>query len=680
MTDLTLQEVFQKNLASGKKEGITFINSSDQTEYLTYKKLYLEATYMLYDLQEKGLKPGDEVIFQFQSVRNFVVTFWACIFGKMIPIPVTFGVSIEVMNKISNVWKKLENPYIISDFDPLKDFLSKYYIETDNETFQEMGKKLIPFEKPSYTDQVLPLPASNSDIVFIQFSSGSTGTPKGVINKQENILYYIDHNTNHLEITSDDRFLGWMPLTHDMGLIFFHILPLITNAPQYLMPPILFLTYPELWIESLAKHQISISGSPNFGYKHALDSIKNANLDGLSYDRLRIMINSAEPVSIPICKSFTASLAAYGFSSDVIKPGYGLAEAVLGVSLCIDTTPSLKELYIDRSNLQVGNEIKFLEPDHINTAGYADLGVFDGTEIKITDEENNTVEDGILGYINLRSTAVTSGYYNDPEMTQKVLSEDGWLNTGDLGFIQDKHLVITGRAKEMILIKGQNYFPNDLDKIIEELPEIKFQQAVSCSMFNAEKHQDDIYVFMMHQGTTEAFSELANKLKKHLKLTIGLSVQKVIKVPRIPKTTSGKIQRFVLRDSYLKGEYDEFISALEVITAKQKSQIRELTQEEIEQEVLKMIGSILNMNDLTSQVNFFDLGITSLQVMQLKGHLESYIAEDLDEVVFFKYTNAKDLSTYIYHELLHHSTVGVAAERTADLSSAKSRMKKLLRR
>lgn len=353
---------------------------------------------------------------------------------------------------------------------------------------------------------------------------------------------------------------------------------------------------------------------------------------------------------------------------------------MLGVSLCIGYTPSLVEHYIDRSNLQVGNEIKFLDPDNINTAGYADLGVFNGTEIKITDEDNNTLEDGVLGYINLRSKAVTSGYYNDPKMTKEILSEDAWLNTGDLGFIREEHLVITGRAKEMILIKGQNYFPNDLDKVIEELPEINFQQAACCSMFNEKKHQDDIYVFIMHEGTTEEFFTLTNKLKKHLKLTIGLTIQKAIKVARIPKTTSGKIQRYVLRENYLKGDYNVFISELEEIIQKKKSQIRELTKEEIEQQVLKMIGSILHANDLTSHANFFDLGVTSLQVMQLKGHLESYIDEDLDEVIFFKHTNAADLSAYIYTELLHHSTVAVATEKATDLSSAKSRMKKLLRR
>lgn len=683
MIDSTLQEIFKKNLASEKQEGITFINGNNKTEFLSYKKLYLEATYMLYDLQQKGMKPGDEVVFQFQSVRNFVVTFWACVFGKMIPVPVTFGVSIEIMNKISKLWKKLNNPYIISDLDPLKDILSKYYVETENDTFKEITDRLIPFEKPSFTDQVLPLPADNSDIVFVQFSSGSTGTPKGVINKQENILYNLYNSSTHLDITSEDKFLGWMPLTHDMGLVFFHLLPMVMNASQYLMSPILFLTYPELWVESLAKYQISISGSPNFGYKYALDSVEKADLSGISYENLRIMLNSAEPVSIPVCKAFTEALSPYGFSSDVIKPGYGLAESVLGVALCIGYTPQLVEYYIDRSNLHVGEKIQFLEPDHINASAYTDLGVYYGTDIKIADENNNTLEDGLLGYINIRSKAVTSGYYNEPEITKKVRSADGFLNTGDIGFIHNEHLVITGRAKEMILIKGQNYFPNDLDKVFEELPEIEFQQAACCSVFNEQKQQDDIYVFVMHEGTAEAFFTLANKIKKHLKLRVGLSIHQTIQVPKIPKTTSGKVQRYVLRENYLKGEYNAIISELEAIKQKQKSQIRELTKEEVEQKVLTTISSILNMDELTSHVNFFDLGITSLQVMQLKGHLESYLDEDLDEVIFFKHTNAKDLSEYIYTELLQDSREVVAAdteERTADLSSAKSRMKNLLRR
>ncbi|WP_103071997.1 non-ribosomal peptide synthetase [Aquimarina sediminis] len=680
MIESTIQEIFQKNLKAKKPGGITFIEGNDKTEYLSYKKLYLEATYMLHDLQEKGLKPGDELVFQFQSSKKFLITFWACVFGKIIPVPVTFGVSIEVVNKISSVWRKLKNPYLITDLPSLKDIIAGFDLEANKDIQKEIIDKLIQFEKPTYSKQASPLPASSSDLVFIQFSSGSTGSPKGVMNKQDNILYNLQNSIKHLNIQSSDKFLGWMPLTHDMGLVFFHLLPLAINAQQYLIPPIVFLTYPELWVKSLANHQITVSGSPNFGYKYALDNLEKIQLEELSFNQLRMMINSAEPVSIDVSRSFTKALSPYGFSKDVIKPGYGLAEAVLGVSLCYGYEGDLlREHFIDRNKLHVGNEVEFLDSNSGNTASFADLGPYYGTEIKITDESQTPLPDDTLGFVHLRSQAVTSGYYNDPDATQLALSEDRWFNTGDLGVLHNGHLVITGRAKEMILINGQNYFPNDLDKVIEELPNIKFQQAASCNVFNEEKHQDEIFVFILHDGSMQDFVNVTNIIKRHIRQRVGLGIKKIIKVNKIPKTTSGKVQRYVLRDNYFDGAYDDFLIQFETESKKLKSQIKKLSREEIEKQILATVEDLFTIDNLTNTSNFFDLGVTSLQIMQLKGSLESFIDEDLDEVTFFKHTTAKDLSEYIYVELLHNTTADIKQEVT-DLSSAKARMKLLMKK
>ena len=232
----------------------------------------------------------------------------------------------------------------------------------------------------------------------------------------------------------------------------------------------------------------------------------------------------------------------------------------------------------------------------------------------------------------------------------------------------------------MILVKGQNYFPNDLERVAEQLPEVSFQQAICCSVFNEKSHQDDLYVFMTHKGTTEAFFDLAQKLKDHFKLTVGLTIRKVVKVPKIPKTTSGKIRRYMLRENYFKGEYDQLLTEVDKMIQKKKSQIKQLTKVEIEQKIIKTIATISTHHGLNNRINFFDLGLTSLQVMQLKGHLESYIDEDLDEVAFFKHTTAEALSEYIYSELLHQTKTTVAIEGITDLSAAKSRMKRLLRK
>ena len=343
------------------------------------------------------------------------------------------------------------------------------------------------------------------DIAFIQFSSGSTGFPKGVINIQEAILYNIDIYMRALDINDSDRFLGWLPLTHDMGLIFFHILPLLTNSPQFLMQPSLFLTYPELWMESLSKYGITLSGSPNFGYKVVLENLNRIKKENLSLNALRVMLNSAEPISIDVCKQFAEEFAPQGFSRNSICPAYGLAEAVLGVSIYHKEERIDEEYFLDRRKLNIEDKVKMFDTKSDSTASFANVGEFDEGTIKITDKNGNTLEDERLGFIHLRSKAVTKGFYNDPETTKKSISNDGWLNTGDIGFIHNQHLIITGREKEMILIKGQNYFPNDLDKLLEELPDIKFQHAISCNVFNENAHTDEIFVFCSLSGRHKEF-------------------------------------------------------------------------------------------------------------------------------------------------------------------------------
>lgn len=679
MVEATLQEIFRENIKSGKKSGITFLDAGGKSEFLSYKKLYFKATCMLYSLQQRGVKPGDELVFQFQSNQNFLVTFWACVFGKIIPVPVTFGVSQEGVKKLTGVWKKLNNPYLITDLPELKDIVAKFQETEDWAVLDEIQRRLLLFSDQTSTIQAEPLPASSDDLVFIQFSSGSTGSPKGVMNRQTNILYNIQNSITHLKVESTDRFLGWMPLTHDMGLVFFHLLPLLLNADQWLLPPVVFLTYPNLWLSSLASEQITVSGSPNFGYKHALDNMDKSAVESLSFEKLRIMISSAEPVSIKVCKDFTNVLAPYGFGADVICPGYGLAEAVLGVSLCFPyMKDKLKEHQLNRHKLNVGDLTEYIEEDDKNAASFADLGPHNGTEIKIADATGKSLPEGTLGHVHLRSQAVTSGYYNDPVATKKALSEDGWFDTGDLGLLSNGHLVITGREKEMILINGQNYFPNDLDRVIEELPDVKFQQAASCNIYNNETLQDDIVVFVAHQGTMSDFVPLAQAIRRHVRQRVGLRVRNVIQVAKIPKTTSGKVQRYVLRDQYFAGAFDDFLGNFEAEAALAKSKLENVSREELEKKILQAAMDILDVQEIVGSTNFFDLGATSLQIMQLNGNIEAYIDKDLDEVVMFKYTNARDLATYIHDELLNNNTKSDEHDRR-DLSSAKDRMKRLIR-
>jgi len=673
---LTIQEKFFENIQSDSTTGITFIDGRSSIEHLSYKKLYLEACYKLHALKEKGLGPGDELVFQFESNKNFIITFWACILGKIVPVPLTYVSATDTVKKICGVWKKLKNPYVITDSLSLK--YSFEGLKNDEYYFGEILEKFIQYDELTVSKRATPVRANHKDIAFIQFSSGSTGSPKGVVNTQEAILYNVNNNIEHLDINENDRFLGWVPLTHDMGLIFFHILPLLSNTPQFLMPPSLFLTYPELWMESLSEHNITISGSPNFGYKVVLENLDRIPLENLSFKSLRFMINSAEPVSVDVCRKFTTAFSSQGLIKNCIKPGYGLAEAVLGVSLRYHNKKNtIDEFVLNRSKLNVGSHIEISQTETDNTASFANLGEFDGTQITIVDENDLVLPDGVLGFIRLKSPAVTRSYYNDPKITEKVISEDGWLNTGDIGFIIDQDLVITGRAKEMILINGQNYFPNDIDRLLEEIPGISFQQVTSCSVFNERTHTDEIFVFVLYKGCIKEFIDLAAQIKKQISAKLGIMVSKVIAVDKINKSTSGKPQRYLLRDNFLNGKYDTFLEQLKEGMDLVKIELKKLTLHQVENKIIALIQDTTNIKEANVNTNFFDLGFNSIQAVEFKVALEEFFIEKIDEVILFKHPNVKELSEFIHRDVLMNDSKPGSVNRNN--ISSKARIGKLLK-
>lgn len=623
LTSLTIQEAFLKNIELSNHAGITFIEDEGNIEYMSYKKLYMEARYMLHDLQEKGIQPGDELVLQFMSNKKFLITFWACIFGKIIPVPIVFGVTIDIMNKICNVWKRLKNPYLITDLRTFEDSWREYS-QDKSESTVDIDTRFLLFEDITYTKQALLLPANPSDLVFIQFSSGSTGNPKGIENTQSSIIYNINTMSELIALQSSDQFLGWMPLTHDLGLIFFHLFPLLTNKPQFLIPPVVFYAYPNLWLKSLAKYNITVSGSPNFGYRHVIDNFNEDELAGYTFDNLRMMINGAEQVSVANCRKFEKMLFTYGLAPRTIIPSYGLAESVVGVSIFQSKESISREFFVNRHKLKIGEAIEFVDANTVDAISFANLGRYTGTEIKITDENMQMLSNNTLGLIHLRSKAVTSGFYNDIENTRKIISEDGWLNTGDLGFISDGQLVLTGRDKEMIIINGQNYFPNDIDDIIDELPDVHFQQAISCSLLNESTYQEEILIFLHFQGSVKDFIVLENLIKEYVEERTGLWIKKVIAVERIPRTTSGKVQRYILLEEYLQGKYDAFIKKTETEKGLLEIVAKNDTKKQIEDELLTIWKELLKYNPTSTRDNFFQLGGNSLTMIRLISRIHKH--------------------------------------------------------
>ncbi|HEX2925663.1 MAG TPA: amino acid adenylation domain-containing protein [Ruminiclostridium sp.] len=637
MTDyktLTNLIVSRKN---EENKGITFILSDSDECFVSYKELYNTALKVLHGLQELGFKPGDEVIFQIDDNQRFVYSFWACILGGMIPVPVTTGTNDEHKMKLFKIWDVLRNPRIILS----EDFLGKL------EGFAEKNSLSLKMNhirnRMVYAEEIIRnsgygqiYEAEPDSIAFIQFSSGSTGEPKGVIITHKNVLVDLSSVIRWESMGPEDSGLNWMPLTHDMGLIGTHIKGVLACINQYNMQTQLFIRHPTLWMEKASQHKATILYSPNFGYKHFLKFMHSDTPRNWDLSSVRLIYNGAEPISLDLCNEFLDEMSMYGLKRSAMHPVYGLAEGTIAVTL-----PNPGEKFaaftLDRNYLKVGDMVRETAKEDIKGITFVDVGypIYE-CFLRICDENNNELAEDQVGYIQIKGGNVTCGYYNNKAATEQAITPDGWLNTGDLGFLRNQRLIITGRAKDVIFMAGQNYYSHDIERIIESIDGLELGKVAAAGVFNEKLNCDELVVFVMFKQKAENFVDTALDIKRIINQKMGIETSEVIPIKSIPKTTSGKVQRYKLRESYIKGEYDAVKREINgLIANKLNNRSIAIPRNAIEENLAGLWSEILNIPKLGIHDNFFELGGDSLRVTQLISRVRDIFGVELEQAELF---------------------------------------------
>jgi polyketide synthase PksJ len=657
--DLVTALISHKN----SNNGINFIENEHIENFVSYSKLYDSALLLLKNIQQNGVKSGDEVILQLQNNENFVISFWACLMGGIIPVPLAISHNDEHHLKILKVWNFLNNPYIISDNNILPK-LQKFIHKTQyNLQFYQVvitiSQKCFSYKQltqptNSKLNDVNLITADLDNIAFIQFSSGSTGDPKGVKITHRNLEANIEAmNTRSKHLENNDIFLSWMPLTHDLGVIFFHLLPLYFGLNHNLISTQSFIRCPLIWLGKANKYRTTILGSPNFGYKYFLNYFENHLDIAENWDLscIKLILNGAEPISSALSKVFLKKLHNYGLENDVIFPAYGLAEATLVVT-CINPQEKNNIFDLDRNYLSIGEKIKIVEPNNSNLIQFIDVGSsINCVKINIRDEQKNLLLDNTIGIIYVKGISVTSGYYNNNQATKEILSNNGWLNTGDLGFIHNGHLIVTGRAKDIIFVNGVNYYPHDIERLAENIEYIKLNKIAVCGVYNPTKGEDECIVFVVFKKKLDQFVSLAIEIKKYVMQKIGINVTHCIPIIRIPKTTSGKIQRFQLAKRYSFGEFDEIITNLSILI--KNYHIENIVEPRNETE--KILALILNKeqseqsrnNKVGIYNNFLFLGLDSLSLTNIAMEIQQQFNQDIALNILFEKPTIAELAEYI---------------------------------
>jgi acyl-CoA synthetase (AMP-forming)/AMP-acid ligase II len=561
----TLADLLLTAAENSPYKGIGFAQSDSSIKFVNYRDLLSQAKAMVPGLRARGLAQGDKVLIVMTRNEEIVPIIWSCFLGGLIPTilqpPVSFTEFNQPAQKIENVFRILQNPKVILSADLLHGFHSEV-IPTGNLIDAEDLKRSTSEDLNNQYQETFPGKAEGTDIAFIQFSSGSTGDPKGIVLTHRNILTNLAAISVGLDIYDVDVMTNWMPLYHDMGLFGFHLVPVFAQSNHYLIDPVDFVKKPGIWLDVMDKVRSTITGCPNFGQALLLRYLKNREEKNWDLASLKAIVNGAEPISHRIMSEFLERLSVYGLRKESMMPAYGMAEATLAITF----SELLKEPEITAFKRTKLQKEGIAEIENVNISEMLELvsvgKPLNDIEIRVIDEDGKLLEDNIDGHIQIRGAGITSGYYNNPAETRNSF-DNGWLKTGDKGFFYNGHLYITGRVKDIIFVRGQNLYAHDLENLAGKYSDISYGKVIIGGVFDAKKGQDQIILFLVgsaNQATCDTFLGLRNFFRD----TYGISIDVFVPVRsnQVPKTSSGKIQRYKLISDFQNGEFDEAVAEL----------------------------------------------------------------------------------------------------------------------
>jgi acyl-CoA synthetase (AMP-forming)/AMP-acid ligase II/acyl carrier protein len=621
---------------------VRFIDGEDEESTVSFSELWDRAQALLGSLQSRGMQKGDELVIFSKSNESFVVAYWAAILGGIVPVPVAVGISDEHKHKLFRILRQLDRATLFTERDLLERLLAFARDSNldDVVAILEQRTSLMSDVVAGQNGEVYA--ATPDDVAFIQYSSGSTSDPKGVCLTHRNLCTNIRAIVEGAGWNEHDISLSWMPLTHDMGLIGYHLSVLAAGMNHAVMDTNAFVRRPLLWMIKANELRATQLCSPNFGYKHFLKLFERKGLPGADLSCVKLILNGAEPISYSLCEHFLEALAPYGLKRTAMFPVYGLAEATVGVSMP-EVGSEYSRIVVHRHSLRVGEVFEPAQLDDEDAVSFVKVGTaMRDVQVRIADDSDAVLDDGRVGNIQLSGGSVTERIYGDPEATDSLFTADGWLRTGDVGVFVDGQLVITGRSKDIIIINGQNYYPHDLEEIVADVEGLDLGKVVVAGTRTHESQTEELLVFTLFRRDLDTFKILARKVVDRIGEHVGLEVDHVIPVRKVPKTTSGKIQRAALLNAYLDGEYDEVLGQLAGETSAEG-----LDDDPLVAELEMICREHSRERTIGPDDNLFEIGISSLTLTEIALAVDERYPGQLDISDIFDYPTLREIAEFL---------------------------------
>lgn len=607
----TFTEVL-KSKGENSDSSITFYSSNGEQKLYSYKQLHQGALKVLGYLQSQKVEKGNKVLVQATNNLDFIFSVWACLLGGYVVIPVPCSEKALDKQRVLKVIKSMDQVTVLCSSNEMN-----VLGDADSDIVEKV--KLVTSLQDAFLFDTygVSVDLEEEDIAMIQFSSGSTSDPKGVVLTQKNLMCNITSIAERIEGTKQDSIFLWIPLTHDMGLIGGHFTAIYIDMNQYIMQTDYFLKNPIEYLKEVSLRKATILIMPNFGFQYILQAVQAAGEIELDFSVVRIIFNGAEPISLDVCETFNKVFQKYHLPPNTLLTVYGLAEATLAVAFPKINTP-IESVCIERHNMQIGEPVQYKDKNDVENGitvvseGY----LLSDLDCKICDLDEMELGEDQFGQIMLKGPTIMKEYYNNEEMTRKKLSQDGWLKTGDLGFINQGKLFVLGRQEELIIINGQNYMSYDLENIIRSLDFMKQRKIAVLSVYHPGKKSDILLCCIEKKDDSEITESVADQVKKKFYEFTGLLLDSVVEIEQIPKTVSGKIKRFELKRK-IEAEYDEV--KRKKSTDDDKADADSVTVHKIEERLEQICMEIIPGYE--SGANFTDYNISSVLIMKLHSRI-----------------------------------------------------------
>ncbi len=527
--------------------------SHDGDHTLTYADLLAESARYAYALEQAGVQPGDLVVLVLQHGEAVLFGFW----GSMLlgAVPSIFPFLTEKLDPeryFDSVQKLVEHSGV-------KVVIT--YAELEPALREVLGACTTP---PTIltTEQLQPggdiqvylarNPARPDDTAFLQHSSGSTGLQKGIMLSHRSVLNQVRSYSAAIHLTPDDVVVSWLPLYHDMGLIAGFVMPIMEGIPLVMMSPFHWVRDPAILLHAIARYGGTLCWLPNFAYNFLATRVRDADLEAVDLSSWRAVINCSEPVHAESHRAFLERFAGRGITQESLMTCYAMAENTFAVTQSRIGQPVRLDV-VERAALMERRQAVPTDSDVPSMTIVSCGWPIEGCALRIVDDQRQDLPERHVGEIALKSTSMLSGYYHRPDATAEVMA-DGWYFTGDMGYLADGELFITGRKKDLIIIGGKNIYPQDIESLVNAIKGVHAGRVVAFGVYNERLGTEDMAVIAeVDVEDAEARAEISREIRASVTQNVDVVCRYVHLVDHmwLIKTSSGKIARRANRAKFL---------------------------------------------------------------------------------------------------------------------------------